>query len=156
MIWILGEMFGHEQIIPNFPVVEENVFGKFILEILLFLGLDDVDEGGEDFVGFEKRVCRGCFALCLVREDLEGFLVLFVNLLEFEVVFGVRGAVVMMEGLILVVGVTGGAGVVLATFGDEECAEVVENGLFLLEFGALSFVGDAGEVAAGDTIFGGL
>ncbi len=62
----------------------------------------------------------------------------------------------MMEGLILVVGVARCVGVVLVAFGVEECAEVIEDGLFLLEFGSLGFVSDAGEVAAGDTIFGGL
>lgn len=149
-------MLGHEQIIRDFPVVEKNVLGKFVLEILLFLGLDEVDEGGEDLVGFEKGVCRGCFALSLASEDLEGFFVVFVNLFELEVVFRVRGVVVMMERLVLVVGVVGGVGVVLVAFGVEECAEVVENRLFLLEFGALGFVSDAGEVAAGDTVFGGL
>jgi hypothetical protein len=149
-------MLGHEQIIRDFPVVEKNVLGKFVLEILLCLGLDDVDEVGEDLVGFEKGVCRGCFALCLVGEDLEGFFVLFVNLFELEVVFGVRGVVMVMEGLVLVFRVVGSVRVVLVAFGVEECAEVVENGLFLLEFGALGFVGDAGEVAAGDTVFGRL
>ncbi len=61
-----------------------------------------------------------------------------------------------MEGLVFVIGVAGGIGVVLVAFGVEEGAQVVENGLFLLEFCSLGFVGDAGKVTAGDTVFGGL
>ncbi len=74
-------MLCHEQIIADFPVVEKNVFSKFVLEFFLPLGLDGVDEGAEDLIGFEKRVGGRGFGLWLVGEDLEGFFVVFVNIL---------------------------------------------------------------------------